>query len=430
MTASDLLTAAAGRIEKELSGEPGVAAELGFLVAQSFDNLGEDAKEEPVLRAAVARAEATFGRSHLLTLQAKAQLADVLVLHDVPGSLALSEELIPETMRGLPATAEVAILVLRDKSFALAKLNRAEDSYGALKEAVQLAGRYFGNLDEHTISALELLANTYARFGAVQNELVTATDAVERARRAFGAQRPHNTLLSCERTYADALRDNNRPGDAVAILRDVVADQRKLDAADTLRVRNAKYRLGIALQLTGRLEEAIPLLREEVRLEREQNPAESDDRLSFAESLANVLFGAQLIDEWKTQEDRVTELRGRLGPQPHRVELYRLMRRASLATLLGKSARRWLWRTRGPRRRPRTRSVSESRRPRSAHAMRASSSVFVRAWSGSSARSTTTRSRRSPSGSRLTCRVSWERSGWSSGIYPEPNGSSRTVARS
>src|SRR5262249_11390517 len=33
VTASDLLTAAADRIEKELSGEPAIAAELGFLVA-------------------------------------------------------------------------------------------------------------------------------------------------------------------------------------------------------------------------------------------------------------------------------------------------------------------------------------------------------------------------------------------------------------
>ncbi|MGZ6078172.1 MAG: serine/threonine-protein kinase, partial [Myxococcaceae bacterium] len=55
VTATDLLGAAAGRIESELSGEPGVAAELGVLVAQSFESLGETAKEEPVLRAAIPR---------------------------------------------------------------------------------------------------------------------------------------------------------------------------------------------------------------------------------------------------------------------------------------------------------------------------------------------------------------------------------------
>ena len=338
VTASDLLTAAAGRIETELSGEPAVAAELGVIVAESFDSLGEVSKEEPVLRPAAARAEASFGRSHPLTLRAKADLADAMVLHDVPGALALLEEVMPEARRGLPATAELAIGTLRDQSFVLAKLNRAEESYAALRESIQLAEKHFGPLDERAISNLELLANTYGRFGNFANELPTATEAVDRARRAFGAQRPHNTLISCERTYADALRNANRPADAAVILRVVLADQQRLDAAETMRVQAAKHRLGVALQLSGQLEEALSLIRQAVALERAQNPAESDDRIGFAEALANVLAVAERTDDWKDQEDQVTGMVARLGPQPHRAEVFRRVRRARLAALLGRSA--------------------------------------------------------------------------------------------
>jgi hypothetical protein len=103
VTASDLLTAAAGRIESELGGEPGVAAELGDLVAQSFDSLGELPKAEPVLRATVARAEAVFGRSHPLTLRTKTRLANAVVLHDVPGAMAIIDQVVPEALRGRPA---------------------------------------------------------------------------------------------------------------------------------------------------------------------------------------------------------------------------------------------------------------------------------------------------------------------------------------
>ena len=337
VTATNLLGAAAGRIESELSGEPGVAAELGVIVAESLESLGETAKEEPVLRAAIPRAERIFGRSHPLTLHAKAMLSGVLGVQDVPRSLAILEEVIPDARKGLPATAEILVDALKDQSFSLAKLNRPEPSYVPLREAVQLAEKYFGALDERTIGTLELLANTYGRFGDRPNELTTASEAVERARRAFGARRPHNMLIACERTYADALRDNDRPGDAVETLRRVVADQQQLDAAQTARVRNAMVKLGIALRATGQLDEALSLIREGVALERRQNPADSDDRLAFATSLAFALAMSELTDEWSSQEEVVRELTFRFG-EVHRLQVVQRVRRAKLAALLGRSA--------------------------------------------------------------------------------------------
>ena len=85
----------------------------------------------------------------------------------------------------------------------------------------------------------------------------------------------------------------------------VLADQQRLDAAETMRVRNAKLMLGIALRLSGRLDEALPLIREAVALERKQNPAESDDRLAFATSLAIVLGASERTEEWRAQEELV-----------------------------------------------------------------------------------------------------------------------------
>ncbi len=307
VTASELLTAAAGRIDGELSAEPGVAAELGVIVAQSFDSLGELAKAEPVLRAAVPRAEATFGRSHPLTLRAKTVLADAVVLHDVPGALAIIEEVVPAAIRGLPATAEEAVSGLKEKAYVLAKLNRAEDSYAALRESIALAEKHFGPLDERTITGLGSLANTYGRFADFPNQVVVAADAVERARRAFGARRPHETLLMMERFYADALL-SERPGDSVPIHRTVLADQQRLDAAETTRVRDAKLQLGYALLLSGRLEEGLPLVREAVALERQQNAAESDDRRGFSMALSLALLLAERTDEGLQEQERLAAL--------------------------------------------------------------------------------------------------------------------------
>jgi len=337
VTASDLLGAAAGRIETELPSEPGVAAELGLIVAQSFDSLGETARGEPVLRAAIPRAERALGKTHPVTLQAKALLGEALSFHDIPASLAVIEEVIPDARKGLPATAQILVDALRNQSFALAKLNQAAPSYAPLREAVQLAEQYFGPQDERTLDALRLLANTYGRFGDRPNELATARNAVERARRAFGPQRPQNTLITCERTYADALRNNNRPADSVEILRTVVADQKSLDAAETPRVRYAKQMLAIALRLSGQVDEALSLTREAVELEKKQDPVDSDDRLSAATSLAIVLGDTERIEEWSAQEEVVSGLSSRLG-EVHRLQVAQRVRRAKLAALLGRSA--------------------------------------------------------------------------------------------
>ena len=96
---------------------------------------------------------------------------------------------------------------LKVKSYVLAKLNRAEDAYTALRESIALGEKYLGPLHEQTILAVGLLANTYGRFGDFRDQERVAGDAVERARRAFGAQRPQTTLSQMERFYADAIRD-------------------------------------------------------------------------------------------------------------------------------------------------------------------------------------------------------------------------------
>src|SRR5262249_20026788 len=153
-----------------------------------------------------------------------------------------------------------------------------------VQEGIRLAEQYFGPQDERTILAIGLLANTYGRFGNLPAEERAAADAVERARRAFGGQRPHTTLSMMERFYADAIRER-RTTDAVCLYRQVLADQQKLDVVETTRTRDLKFQLASALLLNGRLEEAFPLVRESVALERQQNPADSDDRRGFAMGL-------------------------------------------------------------------------------------------------------------------------------------------------
>ncbi len=336
VTAADLLGVAVARLDRELADDPATAAELGLLFANSYFALGLDRDAEPILRATVVRAGRALGPDHPITLDAKAELASAIALRDPTGSLEMLQALLPSLQKGYPANAPRAARALRYQSFALAKLNRREQSYSALRQAIGIAERYLGRDHEETIYLIGMLSNTEGRFGDREAQLVHANTAVARATLAFGARRPHNSLTAAERFYADALRENDRPADAVPILRRVVADQRALDGATTLRVRNAMLQLGNALLRIGAAAEALTLIREAVALERAQNPTETDDRRAYSSTLAEALALGHRIDEALALDVELDAMVQRLGVEPPASAVSRHLRRARLLVLHGR----------------------------------------------------------------------------------------------
>lgn len=316
VTASDLLTSAGGRIETELGDNPQVAAELGVLVGEGFSALGEVQKGEAPLRAALARAEQQYGRTHRLTVHAKWLLVESISDRDFSASEPLLAELIPDALAGLPETAQDAVAALRSQSFLLAKRNRAKESYAALRQAVAVGEKHLGEQHRATITALGLLSNTFGRFQEREQQLISATEAMRRAQIAFGKNRPNLTLTTVERWYADALRANDRPGDAEPIARQVLIDQRALDTTDTMRVAHAMLQLASILDSVGRSGEALSLMREAVAIEARQNPGETDDRRGFGRQLVSLLTNVRRTDEASALEIHVAAISMRLGNEP------------------------------------------------------------------------------------------------------------------
>ncbi|MBL8346890.1 MAG: protein kinase [Rubrivivax sp.] len=316
---ADLLVLAGQRIENELAGDPVLAADLGVTVGEQLSALGEPERAEPALRAAVARATAALGPRHALTVRGRVLLVESIAVQRPDEARQLAEALVPDAMAGLPATARDAVFALRMQSFQLAKLNNVEESIRVLEHAVATAEKYLGAQHEETLSSLGLLSNTLGRFRQYERQLLVAGEAMNRAQSALGAARPHVTLTAVERWYGEALRRNDRPADAVPILRKVVADQRLLDGADTPRVRNALFQLGLALGEVGRLGEAIRLVRQVVALEAQQNSAYNVDRLAYREALVVLLGFARRMDEahalgTENEELRATATAAGQGP--------------------------------------------------------------------------------------------------------------------
>jgi tetratricopeptide (TPR) repeat protein len=334
--ATDLLAVATERLDRELVDDPAMAAELGMIFAGSYRALGFEQEAEPLLRATVARAERAFGADADLTRDARIELASAMLVRDPGGAVAMLGELRSGVLAGLPQGAARAIRLLRHESLALARLNRRVESYASLNRAIEIADRSLGSYADETIQLLGLLSGTDGRFGDREAQLRHATDALERATRAFGTRRPHNTLIATERAYADALRENDRPGDAVPILRRVLADQRQLDSAMTVRVRNATLQLGNALLRIGEAAEALELIRGAAAVERQHNAAETDERREYGDALAGALALGNRIDEALAQDAYLDGLVARLGGEPRGAAVYRRLRHARLLVFDGR----------------------------------------------------------------------------------------------
>jgi eukaryotic-like serine/threonine-protein kinase len=310
--AADLLVVAGARIERELASDAQGAAELGVIIGEGLSMLGEPERGENILRAAVARANTAWGARHGVTLRGRALLAESIAVTKPEEAAQVADALVPDALAGLPDTAEVATMALRQQSFQRAKRDEVEPSYAPLKQAIDIAERYLGPNHADTAATMGLLSNTYGRFGEYKMQLATAQEALTRAMAGLGAQRPHLTLTAVERWHAEALRRNDRPADAVPILRRVQADQRQLDGSDTPRVRDATYQLGLALAEAGELGEAITLLRETVAQEARHNGKDdNEDRRNFRAALAVVLGFAR-----RTDEALALMPRGAAGPEP------------------------------------------------------------------------------------------------------------------
>ncbi|MDT7837995.1 serine/threonine-protein kinase [Aquabacterium sp. OR-4] len=314
LSTADLLARAGERIDSELADDPRLAAELGILIGEQLDLLGEPQRGENVLREAVRRAQAQLGPRHPLSVHGRALLAGSLSVQKPDEALALAEALVPDALAGLPQTAGDAVEALSLLSFQRAKLDQVAPSIALLQRAAAVAEQHLGREHEQTLSTLGLLSNTHGRFRQFERQLAVADEAMQRAQGALGSARPHNTLSAVERWYGEALRRNSRPGDAVPILRRVVADQQTMDGADTPRVRNALYQLGLALAEAGAVGEALPLMRQVVAMEARHNPLFNEDRINLRNALVVVLGFARRGAEVEAVLDELQSLHREAQP--------------------------------------------------------------------------------------------------------------------
>ncbi len=336
VTATDLLASAIGRIASELDANPGMAGELGVLIASSCSKLGDLPLGARALRAAVPQCERAFGADHPLTLHGRLlQLEAYNNAGDYGAAEALAGPLVSALRGQLPAHAAMLVEALRETSFLMAKRGNEAASFSALHEAIAVGEAHLGPLDHETLHTRGLLSNTLNHFSHYREALDAAERAVLRTRQALGDARPHTLLTQQERWYADALLKNGKPGTAEPIARQVVADQSALDGTLTPRVVNAMTTHSLALLGMGRVSEAVAVAREVVTLHAQLFAAETVDTAAFTYRLAHCLMPTRRVDDIDAELQRDERVWQRLGGEASIVRLRRLRLRAHVCAWRG-----------------------------------------------------------------------------------------------
>ena len=226
-TVLQMLDRAAAFIGGNFQGRPQVEAAIRERVGRAYLSLGQFARAEPHLRAAIALDNQVLGPEHPTTLGAGNVLAAVL---EGSGRVAAAETLLRTNLgvcrRALGPDALVTLEAENQLGVLLRKQKQLDESEALLRRS--LAGRRrvlrAGHPDTlHSVRDLSLLCMDRARF----SEAETLADEYERGIRcARGPKHPDNVSALANRGLIQLLR--GRPAEAEPFYRQAVDEARRI----------------------------------------------------------------------------------------------------------------------------------------------------------------------------------------------------------
>jgi eukaryotic-like serine/threonine-protein kinase len=211
MKASQLLTLAKERIDREMASQPESSVELLAIVGEAQANLEEYAAARATLQAALDLAARRLPDGSVHASQARAQLATIHA-NEREFDLAKREldAVIPE-LRGYGQPAVRALVnALQTRGFVAGDEGDAQRAIADMREAVAIAAESLGENDSETILAKRQLAQEYLMAGRLAEAVASAREAFELAQANFGAGGRNALLVETEDVYGRALADSGQ----------------------------------------------------------------------------------------------------------------------------------------------------------------------------------------------------------------------------
>lgn len=303
---------ASERVAREFGGEPLVEAHVRTVIGRVYRELGELARADEHLLAAISLRRAAFPPAPAALAESLHELA---VLRQVQARYAEAHEICVEALELRRAAAgdessEIAAS-LSLLAHQLRELNRLDDAEHAAREALRL--RQAAAVDDATLAeSLNSLAGVLREKRALEEAEALYVEALNRRRTALGAEHPD---VATSLNNLAALRlEQKRHADAIPFLEESLAIYRaRLDESHPY-VARGRTNLGTALAEIGRIAEAEREFRAAIAI-REALGGEEDPELPVLEYLlGRLLARSQQYPEARTAlEAAVAGLRAARG---------------------------------------------------------------------------------------------------------------------
>lgn len=292
MKASQLLTLAKERIDREMASQPESSVELLAIVGEAQANLEEYDAARATLQAALDLAARKLPEGNMHTSQARAQLATIHA-NEREYDLAKREldAAIPELRDyGRPAVRAL-VNALQTRGFVAGDEGDAERAIADMREAAAIAEESLGENDSETILATRQLAQEYLMAGRLTEAVSSAREAFGRAQANFGAGGRNALLVETEDMYGRALADSGQLAEGIRHLQNSITRTEQLLGPNNGSIASKLSWLARAQLKLGDLPGAISSMTRSVAA------ATNDlDRARAQASLGVTLVAARRID--------------------------------------------------------------------------------------------------------------------------------------
>ena len=292
MKASQLLTLAKERIDREMAAQPQASVELLAIVGEAQANLEEYDEARATLQAALDVAARKLPEGNIHTSQARAQLA-MIHAHERDYESAKREldAVIPELRNyGRPAVRAL-VNALQVRGFMAGDAGDGERAIADMREAVEIAEASLGANDSETILAKRQLAQEYLMAGKLPEAVESAREAFDRAQEIFGAGGRNALLVETEDVYGRALADSGQLAAGIEHLQKAIERTEALLGPNNGSIASKLSWLARAQLKLGDLQGAI------ASMTRSVSAATNDlDRARAQASLGVTLVAARRVD--------------------------------------------------------------------------------------------------------------------------------------
>ncbi len=260
ITARELLDSAVGALDHEHPSTPLVEVSVRGAISQSYKGIGHPELAEPQIRAAYELAKKAFGEEGQGTLEAKRNLAIVLIEE---GKFDEAEPLVRENLvqaeRMFGAGHEVTAQTRGEVGRLMAETGRLKEARELFEPALEVMTEKMGAEHKDVLSVKNNLGTVYKALGMLEESEKIQREVVAAHLRTMPPEHPQ--VLSAWNNLATVLQRRGKNAEAAEVFEKTLAGRIKVLGEDHVSTATTRLNVAVCLVAAGKQAEAEPLVR-------------------------------------------------------------------------------------------------------------------------------------------------------------------------